>query len=312
MDISVLPEIFILGILTLIILVFTAKGKVFFEQYILNPLKKILKGNYKLLTPEETGNHSYNRTASASHPPFLMLNEPVLIYEGSSLSFTNDEYLHVLNKRNLFFNRLSFDNQYKFIERLDEFIKHKKFIIHDTKGYKEMPILISGAAIQLTFGLKEYVLPCFTEIHIYPGAFIGLNPLRVLIGNVSGHTITISWKHFLMGAEIHDDNNNVGLHEMAHALYYQNMVDKLNTDEYFTHTFPHFNKVFDEAFVPVKSIGGLYSEQASKNFQEFWAESIEIFFENPLQLQTHYPKLFNAICKVLNQNPLQASGPALS
>ena len=45
-------------------------------------------------------------------------------------------------------------------------------------------------------------------------------------------------------------------------------------------------------------------EYAIKDFQEFWAESIEIYFKSPDRLQLHYPELYKALCGLLNQDPL--------
>lgn len=45
---------------------------------------------------------------------------------------------------------------------------HKTFKIHNSKEYKKMPVLNSAAAIQLTVGLKKYLLPNFKFIHMYP------------------------------------------------------------------------------------------------------------------------------------------------
>jgi MtfA peptidase len=47
----------------------------------------------------------------------------------------------------------------------------------------------------------------------------------------------------------------------------------------------------------------LYSEYALRNFQEFWAESIELFFEKPAAMKAAYPQLYNAMQSLLNQDP---------
>ena len=60
-----------------------------------------------------------------------------------------------------------------------------------------MPVLISAAAIQVSFGLEKYLLPDFPNIHIFPEEFIATEPsVRFLEGNVSDNCINISWKHF--------------------------------------------------------------------------------------------------------------------
>ncbi|MGE5107399.1 MAG: zinc-dependent peptidase [Sphingobacteriales bacterium] len=305
-------DVFFFILIVMLLVLQTRPGKKYFLKLVKKPLEKILGGDFKLIPKDTEGvgrsYYHYHNSALLSLNPQL----PHLLYEGQSLHFSPEEYVCILNKRNIFFTGLSGSQQDIFIERVNHFIHNKRFIIHDEKGFQEMPILISATAVQLTFGLKEYLLPCFNEIHIYPDAFIGLSPLRVLIGNVSGHTINISWKHFLQGLEKHDDNTNVGLHEMAHALYYQNMIDKIGADEVFADSFPRAGKVFDEAFAIEKCIDGLYSEYATRNFQEFWAESIEIFFENPGKLRSLYPQLFDSICNILNLNPLNAANPVLS
>ena len=107
----------------------------------------------------------------------------------------------------------------------------------------------------------------------------------LLEGNVSGHAINLSWKHFLEGYEDTNDGQNVGLHELAHALYYQTFEVEENVDSNFRDTFNDFNNYGNKVFRPgiENRCNDLYSEYAVKNFQEFWAESVEIFFEKPLQ-----------------------------
>jgi Mlc titration factor MtfA (ptsG expression regulator) len=68
--------------------------------------------------------------------------------------------------------------------------------------------------------------------------------------------------------------------------------------------FPEFNNYGNKVFEREKEPGiDFYSAYALKNFQEFWAESIEIFFEKPMQMKTIYPDLYKAISALLNQDP---------
>jgi Mlc titration factor MtfA (ptsG expression regulator) len=126
-----------------------------------------------------------------------------------------------------------------------------------------------------------------------------------LEGNVSGNSINLSWKHFLNGYAIPDDGQNVGLHELAHALYYQNFIVEENVDRGFRDQYDSFNIDGNKAFDTERTVeGGLYSEYAEKNFQEFWAESAELFFEKPAEMSTHYPQLYQTMRSLLNQDPL--------
>jgi Mlc titration factor MtfA (ptsG expression regulator) len=228
-----------------------------------------------------------------------------LVYRGDNLDFSEEVLRKVLIKHFPYFTKLVHPDQDKFISRLKKFIRAKIFVIHDVKGYREMPILLSAAAIQLTFGLSKYMMPHFTIIQIYPQEFIGMEPMRILIGNVSGNTINIAWKQFLEGYKNKYDRNNLGLHEMAHALYYQNFEADENRDSVFQDSFHHFTSLGDKVFEREKLlIVGLYSNYAMKNFQEFWAESIEIFFQSPEKLNEQYPDLYKLLCDLLSQDPL--------
>jgi len=228
-----------------------------------------------------------------------------LVYYGSELHFTEDVLDTVLKKHLPYYaGLLDFDKE-KFRTRLRKFIEHKIFIIHDKSGFREMPILISASAIQLTLGLKKYTLSHFSVVQVYPKEFVGLEPFRILMGNVSGNTINIAWNHFLAGYKHNTDSQNVGLHEMAHALYYQNFESEVQVDREFRSAFPAFQQVGAAIFEKSKALMmSLYSNNAIQNYQEFWAESIEIFFENPARMNKVFPELYAALGEVLNQDPL--------
>jgi Mlc titration factor MtfA (ptsG expression regulator) len=233
------------------------------------------------------------------------LLRPYLTYYGDELDFSEEDMERILSRRFPYFTRCSLSERRRFIHRLQEFIGSKTFKIHDKNGFREMPVLISAAAIQLTFGLKKYLLPNFEFIHVYPREFHRKQSgICLLEGNVSGHAINLSWKHFLEGYHTTGDGQNVGLHEMAHALYYQTFIAEENVDKSFRDIYDDFiidgNKAFNREKI---NEGRLYTDYALINFQEFWAESAEIFFEKPRELQKAYPKLYETIKLMLNQDP---------
>jgi hypothetical protein len=133
---------------------------------------------------------------------------------------------------------------------------NKIFKIHDENCFKEMPVLISAAAVQLTFGLKKFLLPNFEFIHVYPQEFMRVREsICFLEGNVSGHTINLSWKHFLQGYSTPDDGQNVGLHELAHALYYQTFIVEEHVDKGFRNMYDGFVSHGNKAYHTEKNCG---------------------------------------------------------
>jgi len=250
--------------------------------------------------------HNISHGSKEKSYNILPITAPYNVYYGEEFKFTKETIANCLAKHIPYYSALNAGGKEKFLQRLDKFLRSKTFKIHDKQGFKEMPILVSAAAIQLSFGMDNYLLPQFEFIHIYPEEFIhGHNNFNLLAGNVSGQSINISWKHFLEGFEYPDDGQNVGLHEMAHAYYYQNFICERNTDECFVSGFPQFNMLADKAFQLEQTPGyDLYSDYALRNTQEFWAESIEIFFEKPFNLNNSYPEMYAALKTVLRQDPL--------
>ncbi len=106
------------------------------------------------------------------------------------------------------------------------------------------------------------------------------------------------------------DGANLGLHEMSHALYFQKFV----IEENFAHDFCRkYNCVITECHAAFKTevdrTKNLYSDYATTDMQEFWAESVEIFFEKTNELKANYPQVFDALMLALNQNPLNKTYP---
>jgi Mlc titration factor MtfA (ptsG expression regulator) len=50
----------------------------------------------------------------------------------------------------------------------------------------------------------------------------------------------------------------------------------------------------------------LLGEYAAVNYHEFWAVSVETFFENPVCMKHDLPELYQAMVDLLRQDPLQS------
>jgi Mlc titration factor MtfA (ptsG expression regulator) len=48
----------------------------------------------------------------------------------------------------------------------------------------------------------------------------------------------------------------------------------------------------------------LLGEYAATNYHEFWAVSVEVFFENPVRFRHELTTLYEALAKTLNQDPI--------
>jgi len=170
---------------------------------------------------------------------------------------------------------------------------------------REIPILISAAAVQITFGFEKYELPFFKNIYITPDAYQRTGEKEIFVGHVSPEGIFVSWKYFLQGYTDSTDNVNVAIHEMAHALEHENFINDTDVDSSFRAEFTKFSSVSGPLFASaVVNRRSYLRDYAFSSMQELWAVSVEAFFENPSGLKRSLPQLYGTLCDILNQDPL--------
>src|SRR4030095_6222445 len=76
------------------------------------------------------------------------------------------EYDLILRYSHPYYRKLSGEKQMEFLRRTIRFIQSKKFEYVELKPDEKMPLLISAAAVQLTFGLEHYLLDHFNKIYV--------------------------------------------------------------------------------------------------------------------------------------------------
>jgi Mlc titration factor MtfA (ptsG expression regulator) len=171
-----------------------------------------------------------------------------------------------------------------------------------------IPVLISGAAVQITFGLPSYRMDYYQTIHVIRKEYTLHIDKETYYGHVSRSGIYISWKRFLEGYENYNDADNIGLHEMAHALSFDSLLgNEDDADRLFKERIRPFYKEGTVLFRRMKKgYSTILEDYAASNFDEFWAVSVEHFFENGASLRSNHPDLYNSIAFLLNQDPLSS------
>jgi MtfA peptidase len=123
-------------------------------------------------------------------------------------------------------------------------------------------------------------------------------------GHVSSTGIYLSWNNFERSFADYSDGNNLGLHEMAHALAYINFTARVGEDSHFKRRFKEFSKtgrkLFNEMQAGKMNMLGSY---AATNYHEFWAVCIENFFERSELLKKELPGLYFEMVMLLRQDP---------
>ncbi len=236
------------------------------------------------------------------------LDDGFYYYNGYDLGISKKEIYQILLKHFPYFQKLDADKQAMFLSRLQSFMTSKIFVLTSALAYKEMPVLLSAAAVQITFGLKKYRLPHFRYIRVFPEEYFKQGTFHVLAGHVYGNGITVAWNHFLEGYKDVTNGINVGLHEMAHALYFESLFGEEKCSRFRS----YYSEFVEEAgqYMQAHQLPSLFSKHAVAEVQELWAESIEMFFETPQTLYSQYPGLYLLLCQILNQQPEEVALPS--
>jgi Mlc titration factor MtfA (ptsG expression regulator) len=241
------------------------------------------------------------------HRPFSALFNRIYINRQQHKFVECETFYHsVVSKYIRYYNRLELEDQRKFLFRTFLFRKSRRFHYIEVKESAEMPILISAVAIQLTFGLDKFMLNYFNDIYVLKDDYHYGFYSRPFMGHVDQSGIYLSWDNFVKGISGQTPYCNVGLHEMGHALAYVTFITETEEDKHFKKEFKNFSKVARPIFTNMQAGNrNLLGEYAAVNYHEFWAVSVETFFENPVCLKQDLPELYQAMVNLLRQDPLQ-------
>ncbi len=219
----------------------------------------------------------------------------------------------ILQQNFAYYQRLSEEKKVDFEKRVNRFIRLKHFIPRNLEAVSdEMKVLVSASAVQLTFGLHDIYLTHFDRILIYPDSYYSTVNKRYHKGEVNPRwgTIVLSWKDFLEGFENTSGSKNLGLHEMAHALHLEDRIVKRNHSFLNEKLLDTYNNLSIMTMEKIRSgQDNFFRKYAGHNEEEFFAVSVETFFENPEQFLQYHPKLYHTLAGLLQQDPLEVSMP---
>lgn len=215
----------------------------------------------------------------------------------------------LLNNQLHFYKLLSVKSKAKFIHRTLKFKEAKKFTGKDGLIVtEEMKLIISGASIQLTFGLDYYLLENIKGFYVYPTIFYNSRLKLKLRGATPPFgNMMLSWKHVELGFMQPNDKYNLALHEMAHALRLSIKYSD-NFDSNFYNYIENWETIGMPEFQKMKHTDDNFlREYAAVNMHEFFAVCVEHFFEVPMQFQYNLPHIYYHLCILFNLDPINVN-----
>ena len=225
-----------------------------------------------------------------------------------------------------FFRRLSAKDQGELLGHIQVFLAEKRF--EGCGGLEltdEMRVTIAAQACLLLLHRKTDYFPRLLTILVYPSTYMvdENRPIEGLVweegrvprlGETGGRmeTLVLAWDATKRGAADPSDGQNLVIHEFAHQLDYENYAadgapvlasreQQLSWREVMRTEFASLQAA-DETGIPT-----LLDTYGATNPAEFFAVSIEAFFERPCALRAHHPKLYAELQDYFQQDPVEFS-----
>jgi len=231
-------------------------------------------------------------------------------------------WLAILEKNLSIYHFLSLEQQLRLKENIQIFLADKQFI--GCQGLiirLEMKLTIAGVACLLLFKEPSSYFSKVRTILLYPTAFVVsvTNNLGDYILEESRETrlgeawlkdqVVLSWQQIQYDVQHWHDGHNVILHEFVHQLDFEdgqaNGVPILGKNSSYLLWAEVMNQEYQNLCNNIRlgrqsAIDGY----GSKNPAEFFAVVSETFFENPKELFSNHPELYQLLKNYYQLNPL--------
>jgi len=236
------------------------------------------------------------------------------------------EWLTLVQRHVVFFRKLPASDRAELLGHIQVFLAEKRF--EGCGGFAitdEVCVTIAAQACLLLLHRETGYFPGLLTILVYPLTYMVQEDHQAdqhvwEEGTVSrlGETgrrmgsLVLSWGGVKHGAADPSDGKNVVLHEFAHQLDFENHAadgmpglatreQQLAWSEVMGTEFASL-RAADETGIPT-----LLDTYGATDPAEFFAVSVEAFFEQPRALRARHPKLYAELQKYFRQDPVEYS-----
>jgi len=213
----------------------------------------------------------------------------------------------ILIKNVDFYGKLNKVHQEHFEHRLATFIRTYEFIGRD--GFEvnaKAKVLIGSSYTMLTFGKRKFITDVFSRIIIYPDIFLSTITHRKHKGefNPKYKTVVFSWRHFIEGITIKNDNINLAIHEFTHIIHIKSLKKRDASSMVFKQEYQRLIDYLQNNKQVRKKIleSNYFRPYAFENQYEFMAVLTESFIETPQEFKQKFPSIYKKIKRMLNFN----------
>jgi MtfA peptidase len=186
----------------------------------------------------------------------------------------------------------------------------------------EIKVTIAAQAGMLAIGLADEYFESILSVLVYPGAYLAkqtdYRPGGVLVESDSPRrgeassvgAIVLSWPDVLQSGRVPNDGFNVVFHEFAHALDLQGhgfdgaplLESRAQYQTWAEVMTAEYHRLIQRTSHGRRTLLDPYGTVSEA---EFFAVVTESFFEQPLEMQTEHPQLYELFRNFFHQDPAE-------
>ncbi len=214
-----------------------------------------------------------------------------------------------------YYNRLDEKNKTRFEEKIKEFLGYISINGVNTEVTDLDKLLVASSGVIPIFGIDKWKYYNLKMVLLYPATFNRSEFLAPgyeqntlgMIGNGPMQRIMILSKPALhAGFDAESSKENTGIHEFVHLLDKEDgdvdgLPEALLNRRYNT----QWLQLINENIETIISGHSDINYYGASNKAEFFAVASEYFFNSPELFKLHHPELFNLMCRIFNQNPVE-------
>ena len=203
-----------------------------------------------------------------------------------------------LTKRCSLYARLPTELRHRFETDIAFFIDEQRVTGIGIEATEELKLLVAASAVTLSAGWPDYEWDQLAEVLLYPDNFdrdyqFGRDEWAG-IAHPWG-TLILSVPSLLKSFEVTDDGYHVGLHEFAHLLDKEGVhfdgippgLDSKRTEHWLT--------IQQRELELLREGRSVLDPYGAENAVEFFAVSVESFFERSADVARHHPELYEML-----------------
>ena len=203
------------------------------------------------------------------------------------------------------FQTFNSEQKRRFLKRFAWFKSKKAFVFYgEIENKEEIKAYVSASAVLVTMGLKNYKFQnTITRIIVYPSQYFSNSSKRHHLGEYNPRlkTLVFSADDLKEGYKIPNDNINLGIHEVAHALLFEYNSRANWQSKKFSVGLKKLRTLYNDKDFKQRITTSTHIRAYGKtNFVEFFAVLLESFYENSDGLKQEFPKIHFYLSKMLN------------